>query len=134
MRISDWSSDVCSSDLSRGQPAAERGELSIIVGGAETTLQRCRWILDILGTDIVHCGGLGAGHVAKALNNIVNAANVIVGGEAVLIGVKAGLDPRTGVDVLCASSGGPEIGGASGRERVGRDGWIAGGAGDIKKK
>ena len=101
--------DMLDAPVSRGQPAAERGELSIIVGGAEATLRRCRWILDILGTDIVHCGGLGAGHVAKALNNLVNAANVIVGGEAVLIGVKAGLDPRTVVDVLCASSGGTEV-------------------------
>src|SRR3546814_5832557 len=34
MRISDWSSDVCSSDLNRGQRGVERGRIALPIGAA----------------------------------------------------------------------------------------------------
>ncbi len=101
--------DMLDVPVSRGQPAAERGELSIMIGGAPATLERCRWVLEMLGTDLIHVAGLGTGHATKGLHNTVNAANVVIGGEALLMGAKAGLDPKTVAQVLCAGSGGSEV-------------------------
>lgn len=101
--------DMLDVPVSRGQPAATNGTLSIMIGGSAATLEKCRWVLDLLGTDLIHVAGLGTGHATKALNNLVNTANVIAAGEALLMAAAAGLDPHVVADVLCASSGASEI-------------------------
>jgi len=58
-----------------------------------------------MGTQIFACGGIGAGHATKALNNYLGAAGTIAGFEALLIGKAFGLDPKTLVDVINASTG-----------------------------
>src|SRR3546814_1168892 len=42
MRISDWSSDVCSSDLAGGEPAGEAEEPAVLVRGRRARLARDR--------------------------------------------------------------------------------------------
>ena len=101
--------DMLDVPVSRGQPAAANGTLSIMIGGAPATLEKCRWVLEHLGTDLVHVAGLGTGHAAKALNNLINTGNVLAGGEALLMAAAAGLDANVVAEVLCASSGGSEI-------------------------
>lgn len=101
--------DMLDVPVSRGQPAATKGELSIMIGGSAATLERCRWLLERLGTDLIHVAGLGTGHATKGLHNLVNAANVVIGGEALLLAAKAGLDPSVVAEVLCAGSGGTEV-------------------------
>ena len=95
--------------VSRGQPAAIAGTLSIMVGGDAATLARCRPVLDLLGTDIIHTGPLGTGHVAKGLNNLVNATNVMIAGDTLIVAAKLGLEPRRVLDALNAGIGASEV-------------------------
>lgn len=84
---------------------ARDGTLAIMVGGNEADVARVRPVLEKLGTQIFPCGRLGAGHATKALNNYLGAAGTIAGFEALLIGKAFGLDPKTLVDVINASTG-----------------------------
>jgi 3-hydroxyisobutyrate dehydrogenase len=84
---------------------ARDGTLAIMVGGNEADIARVRPVLEKLGTEIFHCGALGAGHATKALNNYLGAAGTIAGFEALLIGKAFGLEPTTLVDVINASTG-----------------------------
>lgn len=91
--------------VSRGARAARDGTLSILVGGDTATLDRVRPVLDLLGTDIVHAGPLGAGHAAKALNNHMSATALLAAIEGFLIAVKAGVDPELAVAAINQGSG-----------------------------
>jgi 3-hydroxyisobutyrate dehydrogenase len=84
---------------------ARDGTLSIMAGGDAADISRVRPVLEKMGTEIFHCGRLGAGHATKALNNYLGAAGTIAGFEALLIGKAFGLDPKTLVDVINASTG-----------------------------
>jgi 3-hydroxyisobutyrate dehydrogenase len=84
---------------------ARDGTLAIMVGGNEADIARVRPVLEKMGTEIFHCGEVGAGHATKALNNYLGAAGTIAGFEALLIGKAFGLDPKTLVDVINASTG-----------------------------
>jgi len=97
--------DIIDAPVSRGIPAAEEGTLSILVGGNKRTLERCRPVLDILGTDIVYCGDLGTGHAVKAINMMMMACNLLATSEAVSLGLKEGLDLEKILEVINVSSG-----------------------------
>lgn len=84
---------------------ARDGTLAIMVGGNEADIGRVRPVLEKMGTEIFHCGEIGAGHATKALNNYLGAAGTIAGFEALLIGKAFGLEPKTLVDVINASTG-----------------------------
>ncbi|HET9736020.1 MAG TPA: NAD(P)-dependent oxidoreductase [Burkholderiales bacterium] len=84
---------------------ARDGTLAIMVGGSETDIARVRPVLEKMGTEIFRCGETGAGHATKALNNYLGAAGTIAGFEALLIGKAFGLDPKTLVAVINASTG-----------------------------
>jgi 2-hydroxy-3-oxopropionate reductase len=86
--------------VSGGDVGAREGTLSIMVGGDAADLERARPALEVLGGSIVHCGPVGAGQVVKACNQMVVA--ITIGGisEALVLGTRLGVDPRTILDVL----------------------------------
>ncbi len=92
--------------VSGGVARAETGQLAIMAGGAEETVERCRTLLERMGSTILRTGPLGTAQAMKALNNLVSAGGFLIGIEALLIGKRFGLDPATMVDILNASSGG----------------------------
>jgi 3-hydroxyisobutyrate dehydrogenase len=91
--------------VSGGPADAGSGRLVFIVGGEAGVLERCRPIFSALGTDIHHAGPLGAGHVVKIVNNVMSMGNMVVAAEAMVLGVKAGLDPRRLFEILSTSGG-----------------------------
>ena len=93
------------SPVSGAKAKAADGTLALMVGGAPSLLERVRPVLSAMGTEIFHCGGLGSGHATKALNNYLGAAGTAAGMEALLIGKKFGLNPKTLIDVINASTG-----------------------------
>lgn len=92
--------------VSRGQSAAISGTLAIMVGGPRAVFDRHKDTLHAMGTDVFYCGQLGMGQVFKLVNNAMVA--VIAGGiaEATLMGVKAGANLGTLLDVMkrCSSN------------------------------
>jgi 3-hydroxyisobutyrate dehydrogenase len=91
--------------VSGGVARARSGELTIMAGGAADDLARAEPLLSAMSATVHHCGGIGAGHAMKALNNLVSAGGFLIGIEALLIGQGFGLDPDLMVGVLNESSG-----------------------------
>jgi 3-hydroxyisobutyrate dehydrogenase len=91
--------------VSGAPPKARDGTLTIMVGGDPSVLDECRPILEALGDHIFHVGPLGTGEALKLVNNLLAACHAAALGEALNIGVRFGLSPRTLYEVISASSG-----------------------------
>jgi len=78
--------------VSGGQPAAESGDLSIMVGGSAEAVERARPMLEVLGKSVTHIGPPGAGQVAKAANQVVVALTIQAVAEALTLARHAGVD------------------------------------------
>lgn len=91
--------------VSGGTERAVSGELSIIAGGDAVRFEACRDLFAAMGTKLFHVGGLGQGLAMKLVNNMLVQVNMVAVAEALVMGVKAGLDPRTIYDVVRVSTG-----------------------------
>ncbi|BCG01403.1 2-hydroxy-3-oxopropionate reductase (plasmid) [Paraburkholderia sp. PGU19] len=91
--------------VSGGVKKAKEGTLAILVGGRAEVLAQCMPVLEAMGKSILHIGGAGSGHAAKALNNYVSAAGLTATVEALLVAQRFGIEPDVMTDVLNASSG-----------------------------
>lgn len=85
--------DSIDAPVSGGQPAAESGELAIMLGGSDEAVDRARAILEVLGKSVTHIGPPGAGQVAKAANQVIVALTIQAVSEAFTLARKAGVDP-----------------------------------------
>jgi 3-hydroxyisobutyrate dehydrogenase-like beta-hydroxyacid dehydrogenase len=91
--------------ISGGAAGAEKGSLTLMVGGSITALESVRPLLDVLGSTVVHMGESGAGHATKILNNFLNAINLSASAEVLVAAQAAGLDVARVLDVINASTG-----------------------------
>ena len=91
--------------VSGGTERAKTGELSIIAGGDAATFEACRDLFKAMGTKVFHVGGLGQGLAMKLVNNMLVQVNMVAVAEALVLGVKAGLDPKTIYEVVRVSTG-----------------------------
>lgn len=91
--------------VSGGTGRAKSGELSVIVGGSAETYAKCQDLFAALGSQSFHVGPLGSGLAMKLVNNMLVQVNTVAVAEAMVLGVKAGLDPRTMYEVVRVSTG-----------------------------
>jgi 3-hydroxyisobutyrate dehydrogenase len=91
--------------ISGGAAAAEAGTLTIMAGGEAEALDAVRPLLAHFSSAVHHMGASGSGHVAKLINNFLNAISLAATAEAMVAGRKAGLDLRQLLEVINASSG-----------------------------
>ncbi|HET6686247.1 MAG TPA: NAD(P)-dependent oxidoreductase [Jiangellaceae bacterium] len=96
--------------VSGSVPVVERGELTVMVGGAADDLDRARSVLDLLAGRIVHVGPAGAGATMKlAVNSVVHALNQALA-EALVLAERSGVDRGTAYGIFAASVvGGPFV-------------------------
>lgn len=78
--------------VSGGVVGAEAGSLAIMVGGELQDLDRVRPVLLNLGQRVTHMGGIGAGQVTKACNQMIVACNALVIAEVVALAERSGVD------------------------------------------
>ncbi|WPN31385.1 NAD(P)-dependent oxidoreductase [Pseudomonas sp. P5_109] len=78
--------------VSGGVVGAQAGSLAIMVGGDVQDLQRVRPVLLNLGQRVTHMGGVGAGQVTKACNQMIVACNALVIAEVVALAERSGVD------------------------------------------
>src|SRR5207237_4122089 len=91
--------------VSGGTAGAERGTVAVMVSCKDDVLPRVQPILEAFGK-IFHVGREpGLGQTMKLLNNLLSATAMAISSEAVVVGVKAGLDPQQIVDVINAGIG-----------------------------
>jgi 3-hydroxyisobutyrate dehydrogenase len=91
--------------ISGGAAAAEKGALTLMVGGPAPALDDVRAVLQPFSAKVFHMGDTGSGHTAKLLNNFLNAVSLAATAEVMVAGKQAGLDLHVLLDVLNASSG-----------------------------
>jgi 3-hydroxyisobutyrate dehydrogenase-like beta-hydroxyacid dehydrogenase len=82
----------------------EKGELTIMVGGDASAMERARPVLDALATKVFHVGVLGAGATMKlAVNALIHAIDVGLS-EALVLAEKAGVDRSAAYDVFASGA------------------------------
>ena len=91
--------------VSGGTGRAQSGELSVIVGGAADVVARCEDLFKAMGNRTFHVGPLGSGLAMKLVNNMLVQVNTVAVAEAMVLGVKAGLDPQMIYEVVRVSTG-----------------------------
>jgi 3-hydroxyisobutyrate dehydrogenase-like beta-hydroxyacid dehydrogenase len=97
---------VVDAPVSGGTAGAESGQLTIMVAGAPESVAIARPVLELLGSRIFVVGERpGQGQAVKVINNLMSACSLAITAEATSLGVKAGLDPATLLEVVAASSG-----------------------------
>jgi 3-hydroxyisobutyrate dehydrogenase len=97
--------DCLDAPVSGGPTDAGSGKLIFLIGGEADVLERSRPLLSVLGHEIHHIGPLGSGQILKIVNNVMSVGNVAVAAEAMVLGVRAGLDPQRLYDILSTSGG-----------------------------
>jgi hypothetical protein len=90
--------------VARTREAAVQGTLSIMVGAPAPTFERIRPLLACMGSDVSHCGGPGAGQLAKLMNNLVLVQNVVALAEALAVARASGVDAAVLFEVLAKGS------------------------------
>jgi len=91
--------------VSGGPKGAREGTLAIMVGGDRKVFEKARPILEKIGSRVFYVGELGAGQSLKLVNNLIYNLNRLAMAEGLALGTKAGIDPKTMVDVIGASTG-----------------------------
>ena len=104
-KASEFGVEMLDAPVSGGMPGAEAGTLTIMVGGKAEALEKVRSILQTMGKNIFHVGDSGCGDIAKLVNNTISISCTTLNAEAFVLGVKAGVDPSTLLEILKVSTG-----------------------------
>lgn len=91
--------------VSGGVAKATSGELAIMVGGDRAAVRLAQPHLVPLGTNVITVGPSGAGHAAKALNNLLSATNLAAAAEVLCVAQSSGIEPEIMIEVLNTSTG-----------------------------
>ena len=92
--------------VSGGTANAEKGALAVMPAGPSQAYEEVEPLLRVIGNKIFYLGADPTlGQTMKIINNTLYATSMIASLEALVYGVKAGLDSRTMLDVINVSSG-----------------------------
>ena len=87
------------------QKGAIAGTLKAYVGGDEADLAKARPVLATMTSEVVHFGGIGQGTTMKLMNNMLCQIGWVLCAEALVLGTKAGLDPKLMVETILRATG-----------------------------
>jgi 3-hydroxyisobutyrate dehydrogenase-like beta-hydroxyacid dehydrogenase len=93
------------SPVSGGVGGAEKGTLAVMVSGPKADFEAVKTALDVIGKVFFIGEKPGSAQTMKLANNLLSATAVVATSEAVVMGVKSGLDAGVMVDVINAGSG-----------------------------
>lgn len=91
--------------VSGGVVGAEKGTIAIMVGGEKPIFDKHLPLFESFGANVIHVGDLGAGMIAKIVNNMIAFCNMAAGAEGMMLGTVAGIDPSVLNQVVRNSSG-----------------------------
>jgi 3-hydroxyisobutyrate dehydrogenase len=91
--------------VARTAQAARDGTLSVMVGSDPALFERLKPLLACMGSEITHCGSVGAGQAVKLMNNMVVAQTVVALAEALAVARASGaVDPKVLFETLTKGS------------------------------
>jgi len=88
-----------------GVHLANSGEITVLVGGEQSTFDRVQDILGTMGGEIIYMGKMGNASVVKVVTNMLAFIHLIAAGEAMMLPAKYGVDPDATYRAIRASSG-----------------------------
>lgn len=86
--------------VGKGPWAAEQGDLTLMLGGDEETLDEVDHLLQVVASRLYRCGPLGAGQIVKLVNNLASCTNLAVAVEAIALAQRCGADLSVVREVL----------------------------------
>ena len=105
VRVAATGARYLEAPLSGGTAGAQKGTLTLMVGGDEETLDAARPALDAFAGLIVHVGGPGMGQVVKLCNNLIYGAQMLATAEATVMAERSGVDLAKLYEVLTHATG-----------------------------
>ena len=92
--------------ISGGSEGAQKGTLSIMVGGDADAVNQAMPVFEAMGKTITHVGAIGSGQVTKAINQVIIAGTYWGVAEGMALGLKAGLDMERVVQAVGGGAAG----------------------------
>ena len=91
--------------VSGGPAGAAAGTVTAMAGGDADAIATVREYIAAFAASLVVCGGVGAGHATKSVNNILNVGHLMLAGEGLLSLRGFGVEPDIALAAINASSG-----------------------------
>ena len=91
--------------VSGGPTGAEKGTLAMMIAAPRAVADELRPVIEVLGKFFYIGAEPGLGQTMKVINNLMSATAQLITAEAMVMGVKAGLDPTAMLSVINAGSG-----------------------------
>lgn len=91
--------------VSGGTGGAQAGTLTFMVGATPEVFNLIQPVLSDMGRNIVHCGEVGTGQVAKVCNNLLLGISMIGVAEAMALGDALGIDTKVLAGIINTSTG-----------------------------
>ncbi|OZY41021.1 3-hydroxyisobutyrate dehydrogenase [Pseudomonas fragi] len=91
--------------VSGGTGGAQAGTLTFMVGAPQALFDTLHPVLEQMGRNIVHCGDVGTGQVAKICNNLLLGISMVGVSEAMALGAALGIDSEVLAGVINSSTG-----------------------------
>lgn len=91
--------------VSGGIVGAERGTLSIMLGGEDSVVEAVTPLMEAMGQKIFHCGELGAGEVVKVINNMLCIGTMYLTAEAIELAQRNDVSFEKLAPILAVSTG-----------------------------
>ncbi|MDD2054981.1 3-hydroxyisobutyrate dehydrogenase [Pseudomonas putida] len=91
--------------VSGGTGGAQAGTLTFMVGSSRELFDTLQPVLTQMGRNIVHCGEVGTGQIAKICNNLLLGISMVGVSEAMALGAALGIDTQVLAGVINSSTG-----------------------------
>jgi 3-hydroxyisobutyrate dehydrogenase len=91
--------------VSGGTGGAQAGTLTFMVGASAEHFEVLKPVLAQMGKNIVHCGDVGTGQIAKICNNMLLGISMIGVAEAMALGNSLGIDTGVLAGIINSSTG-----------------------------
>ncbi|MFS0828869.1 3-hydroxyisobutyrate dehydrogenase [Pseudomonas phoenicis] len=101
----DQGVDMGDAPVSGGTGGAAAGTLTFMVGASDALFATFKPVLAHMGRNIVHCGGVGTGQIAKICNNLLLGISMIGVSEAMALGDALGIDTQVLAGIINSSTG-----------------------------
>ncbi|HEY9812238.1 MAG TPA: NAD(P)-dependent oxidoreductase [Candidatus Sericytochromatia bacterium] len=92
--------------VSGGDIGAQKGTLTIMVGGDKADFDQCLPLLQTMGKKIIHCGAVGNGQAVKLCNQVLCAVHMVALCEAMQVAEQLDIDPNLMIEVCSSGAAG----------------------------
>ncbi|MDD2060267.1 3-hydroxyisobutyrate dehydrogenase [Pseudomonas sp. GD03860] len=97
--------DLADAPVSGGTGGAAAGTLTFMVGASDELFATLQPVLAQMGRNIVHCGAVGTGQIAKICNNLLLGISMVGVSEAMALGNALGIDTKVLAGIINSSTG-----------------------------